>query len=49
MVCERLEETTKQNQAIFDVCRDNGSALDLLLKERGLALPDKPGDEDEET
>jgi predicted O-methyltransferase YrrM len=48
MVCERLEDTTKQNKAIFEICRDNGSALDLLLRERGLSLPEKPEDEDEE-
>jgi hypothetical protein len=41
LVCERLEEMTKQSKAVFDICRDNGTALDMPLKERGLSLPEK--------
>jgi hypothetical protein len=48
LVCQKLDESTAQNKAVFAICRDNGSALDLLLRERGLSLPEKPEDEDEE-
>jgi hypothetical protein len=44
LVCEKLEEMTKQTKAVFDICRDNGAALDLLLRERGLVLPEEPDD-----
>jgi hypothetical protein len=40
---ERLTEVEKQQKATFEVCRDNGRALELLLLERGLSLPEKEG------
>lgn len=45
LVCERLDEMAKQNKAVFEICRDNGRSLELLLLERGLSLPEKE-DED---